>query len=94
VVRKASTATPAQSRTLTRKHAPIAEPLLPVSSKTVVAGDRTIKVPTLTLSGEWLKAAGFPIGSNAYLTTDGRGEIALHRLGLGVPRRLRIRAAK
>jgi hypothetical protein len=46
----------------------------------------------LVLCGEWLKAVGFPIGSSAVLTTDKRGEIALNRLGLGLPRRLYIRA--
>jgi len=50
-------------------------------------------VPKLVLSGEWLKAVGFPIGSAAILTTDRRGELTLHRLGLGFPRRLYIRAA-
>ena len=50
----------------------------------------TTRVPTLVLRGEWLKAAGFPIGAGCYLTIDRRGEIAVHRLGLGVPRRLMI----
>ena len=45
----------------------------------------------LVLYGESLKAVGFPIGSAAYVATDKRGELALNRLGLGVPRRLRIR---
>ena len=46
----------------------------------------------LVIYGEWLKAAGFPIGASAYLTTDKRGELAISRLGLGVPRRLRVRS--
>jgi hypothetical protein len=46
----------------------------------------------LVLYGEWLKAVGFPIGSAAYLISDQQGEIALHRVGLRVPRRLRVRA--
>ena len=46
----------------------------------------------LVLYGEWLKAAGFPIGAAAYLTADRRGELAMIRVGLGFPRRLRIRA--
>ena len=37
----------------------------------------------LLLYGEWLKAVGFPIGSAAFVTTDKRGELALHRIGLG-----------
>jgi hypothetical protein len=51
-------------------------------------------VPKLVLSGAWLKAVGFPIGSAAIVTTDRRGELTLHRLGLGVPRRVYIRATK
>jgi hypothetical protein len=54
----------------------------------------TTKVPMLTLRGEWLKAIGFPIKAGVYLTTDRRGEMTLHRLGLGLPRRLRIVAMK
>jgi hypothetical protein len=52
------------------------------------------RVPMLVLRGEWLKAVGFPIGSAAVLTTDRRGELTLHRLGLGFPRRLRVIAAR
>jgi hypothetical protein len=78
-------------RERTRKLSPIPEPFRTLSA-TVDADDA--RVPTLTLSGAWLKAAGFPIGSNAYLTTDRLGEIALHRLGLGFPRRLYIRAKR
>jgi hypothetical protein len=51
-------------------------------------------VPRLMLEGEWLKAVGFPIGSAAVLTTDRRGEMTLHRLGLGLPRRVRITKAQ
>ena len=75
-----------------RKRSPIREPYQPISSATVTNGDSKIKVPMLVLYGEWLKAVGFPIGSSAVLTTDRRGELALHRLGLGFPRRLYIRA--
>jgi hypothetical protein len=46
----------------------------------------------LVLHGEWLKAIGFPIGAAAYLVSDKQGELALTRLGLRLPRRLRIRA--
>lgn len=70
----------------------IPEPFQVVSSATVAGNAAKIEVPMLVLYGEWLKAAGFPIGASAYLTTDRRGELALHRLGLGFPRRLRIRA--
>jgi hypothetical protein len=69
----------------------IPEPFKVVSSATVTGGAK-IEVPMLVLYGEWLKAAGFPIGASAYLTADRRGELALNRLGLGFPRRLRIRA--
>jgi hypothetical protein len=62
----------------------------------VVASTRnkTERIPMLVLRGKWLKAAGFPIGSNAYVVTDARGEIALHRIGLRPPRKLRVVAAK
>lgn len=72
----------------------IPEPFQMVGSSTVAAGDAEMKVPSLTLEGEWLRACGFPIGSAAYLTTDRRGEMALNRLGLGLPRYVRIIAAK
>lgn len=52
------------------------------------------EVPTLILRGEWLKAIGFPVKAGVYLTTDRRGELTLHRLGLALPRRLRIVATK
>lgn len=69
----------------------IPEPFQIVGAATVTAGDATIKVPSLTIEGEWLRRCGFPIGSAAYLTPDKRGEMTLHRLGLGgVPRRIRI----
>jgi len=72
---------------------PIPEPFQLISESTVTAGARKVKIPMLVLRGEWLKAAGFPIGAAAYLATDKRGELALHRLGLGLPRRLYIRVA-
>jgi hypothetical protein len=71
----------------------IPEPFRMISSATVTSKGRKGDVPMLVLRGEWLKAVGFPIGSAAILTTDRRGELALHRLGLGFPRRLYIRAA-
>jgi hypothetical protein len=49
-------------------------------------------VPMPALYGEWLKAAGFPIGTAAYLIGDKQGELALHRIGLRLPRRLTVRA--
>lgn len=67
-------------------------PSIPEPFRTISANSSA--VPTLTLSGEWLKAAGFPVGAHAYLTTDRRGELALHRLGLGFPRRLYVRATR
>jgi hypothetical protein len=72
----------------------IPEPFRIIGASTATRGAKTTKVPTLILRGEWLKAAGFPINAGAYLTTDRRGELTLHRLGLGVPRRLRIVATK
>lgn len=66
----------------------------PIGAATVKRRGKTTRVPTLILRGEWLKAAGFPIGTAAILITDKRGELALHRLGLSFPRRLYVRAAK
>ena len=64
-----------------------------VSSATVKNGAAGVEVPILVLCGDWLKAIGFPIGSAAYLTTDANGELALHRMGLRMPKRLYIRRA-
>ena len=78
-----------------RKRARIEEPFQIVSSATVArdTAGADIKVPMLVLYGEWLKAVGFPIGSAAYLVSDAQGELALLRVGLRLPRRLKIRAA-
>ena len=77
-----------------RKHPPASEAFHVVTSARVARGTagRDIKVPMLVLYGEWLKAVGFPIGSAAYLVSDQLGEIALQRVGLRLPRRLRVRA--
>lgn len=75
-----------------RRRSPIAEPFQMVSSATVDRDGATLRVPMLVLCGEWLKAPGFPIGSAAYITTDAHGELAVSRLGLGVPRKFRVRA--
>lgn len=72
---------------------PIPEPFQLIGAAPARAGDTT-KEPMLVLRGAWLKACGFPIGSAAYVTADARGELALHRLGLGVGRRIKIVAAK
>jgi len=48
------------------------------------------KVPTLILSGDWLKAIGFPVGAPLHLVSDRRGEMMLQRLGLRLPRTLKI----
>ena len=64
-----------------------------VSSATVQNGSDGVEVPILVLCGDWLKAIGFPIGSAAYLTTDANGELALHRMGLRMPKRLYVRKA-
>jgi len=71
---------------------PIPEPFQIIRAS--VTRNHATKVPTLVLRGEWLKAIGFPIKAGVYLTTDRRGEITLHRLGLGLPRRLRIVATR
>jgi len=59
----------------------------------VIAGSprgKKIKIPKLILAGEWLKAIGFPVGAPLHLVCDRRGELMLHRLGLRLPRTLRI----
>ena len=85
-----SAATPRKRAKRTRVKVP--EPFQVVTSATVARRTAKIEVPMLVLYGEWLKAAGFPIGAGAYLTADRRGELALSRVGLSFPRRLRIRA--
>ena len=77
-----------------RERSPSVEAFQLVTSATVARGaaGKAIKVPMLVLYGEWLKAVGFPIGSAAYLISDAQGELALHRIGLRLPRRLKIRA--
>ena len=82
-----------RARTLKPPLCPIPEPFQMICASTVTAGARKVKIPMLVLRGEWLKAIGFPIGAALYLTTDRRGEVALNRLGLSLPRRLYIRAA-
>jgi len=75
-----------------RRRSLIPEPFQMVTSATAKAAGVKIEVPMLVLYGEWLKAIGFPIGSAAVLTTDKRGELALHGVGLRLPRRLYVRA--
>jgi hypothetical protein len=72
----------------------IPQPFQMTQAATVSTRGGKAKVPKLVLSGAWLKAVGFPIGSAVVVTTDRRGELALHRLGLGVPRRVYVRAMK
>ena len=93
MARKSGNSSKTSSERPKRTRSPIPEPFQIVSSATVTANAAKIKVPMLVLYGEWLNAVGFPIGSAAYVTTDERGEIALHRVGLALPRRLHIRAA-
>jgi len=88
-----STTTP-RKRALKQRLSPIPEPFQVIEASTVTAGATIVKVPMLVLRGEWLKAIGFPINAGLYLTTDRRGEMTLHRLGLGLPRRLRIVAKR
>ena len=80
----------------TKKRNPpeIPEPFRIIGASTTTRGGTTSRVPTLILRGEWLKSVGFPINAGAWLTTDRRGELTLHRLGLGLPRRLPIIARK
>jgi len=73
---------------------PLSEPIRRVFASKVTVGRATVDVPMLMLRGEWLKAIGFPIGATVFLSTDQRGDITLRRLGVNVPRRLRIVKAK
>lgn len=91
---RAASRTPRTRATKQPAQSPIPEPFQVISASLVTAGTAKVKVPMLVLRGEWLKAVGFPIGAAAYLTTDRRGELALHRLGLSFPRSVRIVAAK
>lgn len=52
------------------------------------------KVPCIILQGEWLKKAGFAVGTGIYLTTDDVGEMTIHRVAYKWPRRLHIIAAR
>lgn len=84
---------PREARTPTRvteRRMAIPQPLQFVRENASDGTRQTIRQPTLILRGEWLKAAGFPIGAGCYIELDRRGQLAVHRLGLGVPRRLRI----
>ena len=85
-----------QRKTASTRKAPLAQASIPEPFQIIRASTtgKQTKVPTLILRGEWLKAVGFPINAGAYLTTDRRGELTLHRLGLGLPRRLRIVATR
>jgi hypothetical protein len=80
----------ARMRTPKLALSPIPEPFQLICASTVTAGARKIKIPMLVLRGEWLKAVGFPVGAPLYLACDRRGEIVLQRLGLRLPRTLRI----
>ena len=73
---------------------PVAEPIQRVFASKVTIERGTVDVPMLVLRGEWLKAIGFPIGATAFLSTDKRGDITLRRMGVSVPRRLRVVKAK
>jgi len=77
-------------RRVSEKRVRIPEPLQFVDESARKRLGRMTKVPTLILRGEWLRAAGFPVGAGCYVMSDRRGELALHRLGLGVPRCLKI----
>ena len=94
MARKArSVRSPKSSNAKRKTRTPIPEPFQVVSSVTTTADDAAkVEVPMLVLYGQWLKAAGFPIGSSVILATDEHGQLVLHRLGLELPRRLRIHA--
>ena len=72
----------------------VTEPVDRFFTSKVTVARAAADVPMLVLSGEWLKAIGFPIGAKAFLSTDKRGDITLTRLGLARPRRLRVLKAK
>lgn len=84
----------AASSSRARKNASPSEPFHLVTSTMLGSARRKERVPTLTLRGAWLKAAGFPIGSDAYVIVDRNGELALHRSGLRYPRTLRVIARR
>jgi hypothetical protein len=97
VARKSRTTPPAsRTRTRARKLAPppIRDAFQSISASTRSPTNGKRLVPTRVLRGSWLTAIGFPIGTSAILTTDKHGEMALARLGLRLPRRLRIVATK
>jgi len=86
--RKSST----DSRRPRVRSAKMSKPAIPQPSQVIASSSRrkTIKIPKLVLAGEWLKAIGFPVGAPLHLVCDRRGELMLHRLGLRLPRTLRI----
>ena len=91
--RKPRTASSTKSGKSKRKiRTAIPEPFQVVSSVTMSGCASKVEVPMLVLYGQWLKAAGFPIGSALVLSTDEHGQLVLHRLGLELPRRLHIHA--
>jgi hypothetical protein len=95
VASKSRTASRApRPRTTKPAPAPIAEPIQRVFASKVTIERTTLDVPMLVLRGEWLKAIGFPIGATAFLSTDKRGDITLRRMGVTIPRRLRVVKAK
>jgi hypothetical protein len=91
--RKSRTPPASRSHLRAKRSRAIPESFRLVTAASVARGTEKVEIPMLLVCGEWLKAIGFPIGSAVCLTTDGRGELALHRAGLAMPRRLYIRAA-
>jgi hypothetical protein len=93
MARKSRTVSSTKSSKSERKNRKvIPEPFQVVSSVVATSDGKKVEVPMLVLYGEWLRAVGFPIGSAAVLTTDQHGALALHRLGLALPRRVYIHA--
>ena len=69
---------------------PVTEPVADYFRGKVTVARTRVDVPMLVLRGEWLKAIGFPIGATAFLSTDKHGDISLRRLGIALPKKLRI----
>jgi hypothetical protein len=52
------------------------------------------KVPMIVLCGDWLKAAGFPVGAPIYVTSQSEEEMQIYRMCTARKRALRISVRK
>ena len=52
------------------------------------------KVPMIVLCGDWLKAAGFPVGVPIYVTSRAQAEMKIHRMGTARRHVLRVSVRK